>query len=110
MIVCVCVIYPRPLSPYHLPVKEVSSNLEAIHASIEECVPLMHKLNHLLPESERLEPFELYPPPSQEEEEFEEEEKRVGGGGEGEVETGGETEEQWEICDEEPDNHSTDVS
>ena len=41
----------------------MSTTLEAIHTSIEQCVPLLHRLNQLLPEAESLEPFQLHPSP-----------------------------------------------
>lgn len=48
-----------------LTVKEVSTTLDAIHSSMEECVPMFIQLNQLLPENERLEPFVLHPPQPQ---------------------------------------------
>ena len=50
--------------------KEVTATLEEVRSSLEQSVPLLHKLNQLLPEDQRLEPFQLHPslPPSPEEE------------------------------------------
>jgi len=38
-------------------VGEISSTLNRIHQTIEQTVPVMQRLNGVLPESEQLEPF-----------------------------------------------------
>ncbi|CAI8049428.1 BLOC-1-related complex subunit 5 [Geodia barretti] len=40
-------------------VKEVTNTLEEIESSIEQTLPLLQRLNQLLPDSDRLEPFHL---------------------------------------------------
>jgi len=40
-------------------VGEISSTLNRIHQTIEQTVPVMQRLNNVLPDSERLEPFSL---------------------------------------------------
>ena len=39
--------------------KEVTNTLEEIESSIEQTLPLLQRLNQLLPDSDRLEPFHL---------------------------------------------------
>ena len=48
---------------------------------MEQCVPLLQRLNHLLPETDRLETFQLHPTPRSGED--------GGGGGEGRGEVRG---------------------
>ena len=65
--------------------KEVSSVLEGMEVTLDHCVSLLQRLNSVLPESDRLEPFSLHTPASahtgrhylEEEEEGEEEEDGV---------------------------------
>lgn len=49
-------------------VSDISEVLEKIQAQVDQCVPLMNRLNNLLPESDRMEKFEVsttveYPDP-----------------------------------------------
>ena len=53
--------------------KEVSTTLDAIHSSMEQCVPLLQRLNKLLPERDRLKPFKLHPHLQPQEDDEEEE-------------------------------------
>ena len=39
--------------------KEVTNTLEEIESSIEQILPMLRRLNQLLPDSDRLEPFHL---------------------------------------------------
>ena len=54
--------------------KQLTETLEGIERSIEQTLPLLQRLNSLLPDSERLEPFQL------KEEEEEEERQTVDDG------------------------------
>ena len=47
-----------PLSGVYL-VNELSKTLLHIQKTLEECIPLINKLNNLLPEGQRMEPFML---------------------------------------------------
>ena len=66
--------------------KEVSSVLEGMEVSLNHCVSLLQRLNSVLHESDRLEPFSFHTPASahtgrhylEEEEEEEEEEAQDG--------------------------------
>lgn len=40
---------------------EVTATLEKMQATLDHCVPLVQRLNNLLPEEHRLEPFSLTP-------------------------------------------------
>ena len=40
-------------------VSEISEVLEKIQGQVDQCVPLMNRLNNLLPETERMEKFEV---------------------------------------------------
>ena len=42
-------------------VDEVRATLEKMQAALDHCVPLAQRLNSLLPEERRLEPFRLHP-------------------------------------------------
>lgn len=57
-------------------VNDVTASLERIQATLDHCVPMVQRLNTLLPEQDRLEYFRVIPVPVQEftEEEKEEEE------------------------------------
>ena len=44
-----------------LAVTEVTTTLTKIQAQLDHCVPLALRLNSLLPENQRLEPFKLNP-------------------------------------------------
>jgi hypothetical protein len=47
-------------------IKRMQTAMEKAEAAISHCVPLMRRLNNVLPEGERLEDFELVPSPRQE--------------------------------------------
>ena len=76
--------------------REVSTTLEQLESSLDQCVPLLQRLNQVLPEANRLEPLKLHSvvqPDTlsggyeEEEEEVEEEvDQQIGGGGEEEEE------------------------
>ena len=42
-----------------LVVSEISETLEKIQGQVDQCVPLMNRLNNLLPENDRMEKFEV---------------------------------------------------
>ena len=74
-------------------VREVSSTLEELQSSLDQCVPLLQRLNQVLPEANRLEPLKLHSvvqpdtlSGGYEEEEEEEVRQQAGGGGEEEEE------------------------
>ena len=70
-----------------LTVKEVVDTLDGIQSSIEQCLPLLNRLNQLLPDCDRLEPFQLQQHQQEVEVEEEEEERRGGEGRERQDET-----------------------
>ena len=44
-------------------VDEVSETLSKVHSSLEHCLPMVQRLNNLLPADSRLEPFKLHKEP-----------------------------------------------
>lgn len=44
---------------WYLIVSDISETLEKIQGQVDQCVPLMNRLNNLLPESDRMEKFEV---------------------------------------------------
>lgn len=70
----------------HPAVREVSTTLEELQSSLDQCVPLLQRLNQVLPEANRLEPLKLHSVVQPdtlsggfEEEEEEEDGQQVGG-------------------------------
>ena len=66
-------------------VNDVTATLEKIQATLDHCVPMVQRLNNLLPEQDRLEHFRVKPMPvpvqefTEREEEREEEEEESDG-------------------------------
>ena len=57
---------------------DVTASLERIQATLDHCVPMVQRLNTLLPEQDRLEYFRVIPVPVQFTEEEKEEEESDG--------------------------------
>ena len=47
----------------HNAVNEVTASLERIQTTLDHCVPMVQRLNNLLPEEDRLEHFRMNPMP-----------------------------------------------
>ena len=99
------------------PVNDVQTSLNQIEESLAHCVPLVQRLNNLLPEEDRLERFKLHPEPLEgDESDGGSSDGERGEGGEAVMDEeaegrggGGETERSVELNESERDSRTHDI-